>query len=55
LSYNNEGLLLSGLIADMMNSLGTYSSSKTEYERFKSKKGIDAGRTVEYLHHLIKH
>ena len=55
LSYNNEGLLLPGIIADMMDSLGTYSCSKTEYKRFKSKKGIDAGRTVEYLHHLIKH
>jgi len=55
LSYNNEGFLSHVIIAEMMNSLGTYRCSKTEYKRFQSKKGIDAGKTVEYLHHLIKH
>ena len=55
LSYNNEGLLSPSLIAEMMDSVGAYSCSKIEYKRFQSKKGIDARRTVEYLHHLIKH
>ncbi|WP_313000970.1 DNA adenine methylase [Chryseobacterium gleum] len=54
LSYNNEGFLGHQIISEMMNSLGKYQCSKIDHQRFKSNKGMDKGRTVEYLHHLIK-
>ncbi|AZA50677.1 modification methylase [Chryseobacterium carnipullorum] len=55
LSYNNEGFLSHPIITKMMNGLGTYRCSTIEYKRFQSKQAMGTVRTVEYLHHLIKH
>lgn len=54
LSYNNEGFLSHHTIAEMMQSMGTYSYSKLDYQRFKSQSGSSTARTTEYLHHLTK-
>ncbi len=55
LSYSNEGFLSHQVIAEIMSSLGVYQCSTVEYNRFKSQKDLVIGKTVEYLHHLIKH
>lgn len=59
LSYNNEGLISSDSIRDIMSCYGRYSVFTKEYKRFKADK--DQNRTIagsevtEYLHCLVKY
>ncbi len=56
LSYNNEGLMSSEVIKDIMGKYGKYDLTTTEYQRFKadSNRFNKADKTTEYLHILEK-
>ncbi len=58
LSYNNEGLMDSDTIKNIMFKYGNYEVITTDYRRFKADKEENrnhkAKSTVEYLHCLIK-
>jgi adenine-specific DNA-methyltransferase len=57
LSYNNEGLMTSNDIRDIMSLRGKYGYFTKKYNRFKADKSENrnykAKRTVEYLHYVI--
>ncbi len=55
LSYNNEGLMSSEDIKNIMSSRGRYGLFKKEYGRFKadSKRRNLSSKTIEYLHYCI--
>jgi adenine-specific DNA-methyltransferase len=56
LSYNNEGLMPSERIKQIMSKYGHYSLEQTQYQRFKAdtNRVNKADSTVEYLHILEK-
>lgn len=55
LSYNNEGLMSSAEVKDIMEKYGKYSVVKKEYKRFKTdSRNHAANTTYEYLHVLEK-
>ncbi len=59
LSYNNEGIIETNKIAEILSKYGSYKLSKFEgYQRFKADKDENrtffAASTTEYLHILIK-
>jgi adenine-specific DNA-methyltransferase len=55
LSYNNEGLMSSEDIKEIMSLRGEYGIFKKEYNRFKSNKKLKqkSNKTTEYLHYVI--
>ncbi len=56
LSYNNEGLMSSDSVKNIMSKYGDYSVETTDYQRFKadSNRINIADKTTEYLHVLVK-
>ncbi len=58
LSYNNEGLMSTDTIKEIMSKYGKYICHTKEYHRFKADKDINrnikADSTIEYLHCLKK-
>lgn len=56
LSYNNEGLMSTDDVKNIMQKYGHYDLAQTEYQRFKadSARFNKADSTVEYLHILEK-
>ncbi len=56
LSYNNEGLMSTDDVKNIMQKYGHYDLAQTEYQRFKadSERFNKADSTVEYLHILEK-
>ncbi|AYQ57641.1 Modification methylase [Bathymodiolus thermophilus thioautotrophic gill symbiont] len=56
LSYNNEGLMSSKVIKNIMQKYGKYDLTTTEYQRFKadSNRFNKTNKTTEYLHILEK-
>lgn len=54
LSYNNEGIIATLSIEEMMKNLGTYQCSLINYPKFKSDKSNSKSHTIECIHHLIK-
>ncbi len=58
LSYNNEGLMSTSIIKNIMKKYGKYDLAKKEYQRFKADKTENrnhkASSTIEYLHILEK-
>jgi len=58
LSYNNEGLMGTEEIRNIMKCYGKYSVVRKEYQRFRADKPQNrthrANRTIEYLHFLKK-
>jgi adenine-specific DNA-methyltransferase len=57
LSYNNEGLMTSGDIKEVMSLRGKYGNFTKEYNRFKADKSENrsykANKTVECLHYVV--
>ena len=56
LSYNNEGLMSTDDVKNIIQKYGHYDLAQTEYQRFKadSARFNKADSTVEYLHILEK-
>lgn len=56
LSYNNEGLMSSDDVQEVMSRYGKYSVATTDYQRFKadSNRINFADKTTEFLHILVK-
>lgn len=58
LSYNNEGLIPTEKIKEIMERYGTYQMFTKEYKRYKADKeenrNYKADKTIEYLHCLVK-
>ncbi len=58
LSYNNEGLMSTETIKEIMSKYGVYSCATQTYRRFKadknSNRNVGGKETTEYLHCLIK-
>lgn len=56
LSYNNEGLLDSNALKEIMSNFGSYKLFTKEYKRYKAdnKREYTADSTIEYLHYLKK-
>ncbi|SFV68648.1 Modification methylase NlaIII [hydrothermal vent metagenome] len=56
MSYNNEGLMSSEVIKNIMNKYGRYDLTTTQYQRFKADNNRfnKANSTTEYLHILEK-
>ncbi|AII14212.1 adenine-specific DNA methyltransferase [Campylobacter iguaniorum] len=56
LSYNDEGLMKSDEIKEIMSLYGKYSLKQKEYQRYKADNSRinKADKTIEYLHILVK-
>jgi adenine-specific DNA-methyltransferase len=54
LSYNNEGLLKSNEIKEILSKHGSYSFKEWQYDRFQSQKDAGNSKVTEFLHILKK-